>query len=141
MRVTPAAALRLGVVALGAASGVLLVRALDQGLAGDPRALGGGHLALGLVAAAAVMPGPILGFLVTPKSSERARGLAVGGSGVTALAAVFGGALLYGRLFLRPGAGITEVVAFGWCVLALPLAAIDWLRLRRGGGASEGEES
>ena len=134
MKMSPLAILRLAVVASGAVAGVLLVRALDAGLAGEARDLDTGHAAAGLVLAAAVMPGPILGFFVTPASAEKARGLAVGGSAVTALAALLGGAMLYGRLSGRGGGGATEAIAFGWCALALPLAAVDFFRLRRGAG-------
>src|SRR5262245_27203 len=98
MKASPLHLLRTGVVLLGALAGVLLVRALDEGFQGGSRPLDFGHLALGLLMAAVVMPGPLLGYLVTPASSENARGLAVGASAVTGLAAALGGAMLMRRL-------------------------------------------
>jgi hypothetical protein len=127
------AVLRAATLAAGAVAGPLLVRSLDAGLSGAERPLGAGHVAAGLAAAAAAMPGPILGLLVTPASSERARGLAVGGSAVTALAALFAGAMAV-RALRAPGgaAGWVEAAALAWALAALPLAAADFLRLRGG---------
>ena len=140
MKVTPVTALRIVVVALGCVAGPLLVRALDPGLAGTARTIGFGHVASGLLLAVAVMPGPLLGLFVTPRSSEKARGLAVGGSAVTALAAAFAGAVLFRRMSGGDSTGPTEVISLGWCVLSLPLAALDFLRLRRGAGDSAPKE-
>lgn len=123
-------ALRFAVLGLGCAAGPLLVRALDQGLAGAPRGFTAGHLGLGLLVAAVAQPGPILGLFVTPGSGEKARGLAVGGTAVTALASLFAGALLYRRIFVAHEGGWAEGAAFLWAVAALPLSAIDFLRLR-----------
>lgn len=132
MKVGPLGILRSVVLLAGAAAGVMLVRALDAGLAGSPRALATGHLLLGIVLAAAVMPGPILGAFLAGGSSEKARGLAVGGSAVTALAAVLGGAFLWPRVTGADPTPFESYLALGWCVLALPLAAVDWWRLRGG---------
>jgi hypothetical protein len=137
MRIGFPGGLRIGVIALGLAAAPLLVRALDRGLAGAERELSAGHLLLGLLVAAVAMPGPILGALARPGSGERLRGLAVGGAAVTALAALLAGAILYRRLFVAGGAGATEVLAFAWAVLALPLAALDFLRLRGGGEGTD----
>jgi hypothetical protein len=123
-------AFRWTVLGLGLAAAPLLVRALDQGLAGAPRDLSAGHLLLGFLVALAAQPGPILGAFVTPESGEKARGLAVGGAAVTALAALFAGALLYRRIFVAREAGFAEGVTFLWAVGALPLAALDLFRLR-----------
>jgi hypothetical protein len=123
-------AFRFAVIGLGLAAGPLLVRALDRGLAGGERDLGAGHVALGVLVALVAQPGPVLGLLVGPGSGERARGLAVGGSAVTALAALFAGALLYRRIFVSHEGGAPEIVTFAWAVLALPLAVVDFLRLR-----------
>jgi hypothetical protein len=120
---------RWAVLGLGLAAGPLLVRGLDQGFAGAPRDLGAGHVLLGVVVALAAQPGPLLGLFVTPASGEKARGLAVGGSAVTALCALFAGALL----FRRAAWGLTEGVTLLWAASALPLAAVDFLRLRGGG--------
>lgn len=134
MRIAPLTALRLATVALGAAAGPLLVRALDQGLAGEPRPLTFVHFLLGVLVAAVVMPGPFLGMVVDPDSGEKPRGLAVGGSAVTAFVALLSAGLLWGRIFVRRDAGLPEVLAFSWAVLALPLAILDFVRLRRGAG-------
>ena len=150
-------ALRFTVLGLGFVAGPLLVRALDQGLAGVPRGFTAGHLALGALVAAVAQPGPLVGLFVTPESGERPRGLAVvgadrapppapppggrlpgggarapavGGSAVTALAALFAGALLYRRIFVLHDGGLAEGLAFLWAATALPLAAVDFLRLR-----------
>ena len=123
-------ALRFTVLGLGFVAGPLLVRALDQGLAGVPRGFTAGHLALGALVAAVAQPGPLLGLFVTPESGERPRGLAVGGSAVTALAALFAGALLYRRIFVLHDGGFGEGLSFLWAATALPLAAVDFLRLR-----------
>ena len=126
--------LRVAVLALGAAAGVVLVRALDAGLAGAPRDFGASHLAFGVLLALAVMPGPILGLFTAEASPPRLRGLAVGGSAVTAFVAALGGAMTVRAL--RSGraqdAGLALVLA--WCLLALPLSVVDILRLRKGGG-------
>lgn len=132
-------AYRTLLVLLGLAAGVLLVRALDAGLSGESRSLSVGHAALGVVLGAAVMPGALLGYAVGPRSSDRLRGLAVGGTAVTALAALVGGALLWNRVFGDRPAGATEVTALAWCAAALPLCLIDWLRLRIGGALPGGE--
>ncbi len=124
---------RFVVLGLGLACGPLLVRALDQGFAAAPRDLSGGHVALGAVVAIVAQPGPILGLFVTPASGERARGLAVGGSVVTALAALFAGALLYRTLFVLREGSFAAGATFLWAATALPLAAVDFLRLRGGG--------
>jgi len=121
---------RFAVIGLGLAAGPLLVRALDQGFAGTDRGLTPGHIALGVVVAAVAQPGPILGHFVTPDSGERPRGLAVGGAAVTALAALFAGALLYRRLFVLHEGGWAGGLTFLWAATALPLAAVDFLRLR-----------
>jgi hypothetical protein len=123
-------ALRFTVLGLGLAAGPLLVRALDQGLAGAPRGFTAGHLGLGVVVALVAQPGPLLGLFVTPESGEKPRGLAVGGCAVTALAALFAGALLYRRIFVLHDGGMAEGLAFLWAATALPLAAVDFLRLR-----------
>jgi len=123
-------AFRFTVLGLGLVAGPLLVRALDQGFAAAPRDLAAGHLALGLVVALVAQPGPILGLFVTPDSGEKPRGLAVGGSAMTALAALFAGALLYRTIFVLHEGGFAAGVTFLWAVTALPLAAVDFLRLR-----------
>jgi hypothetical protein len=136
MRVGPLASLRIAVLALGFTAGPLLVRALDRGLAREPRPITAGHLLLGTLVAAVAQPGPLLGILVKPSSGEKARGLAVGGCAVTALAALFAGTLLYSRIFVVRDGGLPEGVTFLWAVAALPLAALDFLRLRGGAGAA-----
>lgn len=123
-------AFRFTVLGLGLVAGPLLVRALEEGFAAAPRSLSVGHLALGVVVAAVAQPGPILGVFVTPESGERARGLAVGGAVVTALAALFAGALLYRSLFVLHEGNFAAGITFVWAVAALPLAAVDFLRLR-----------
>ena len=123
--------LRVGVVLLGGVAATLLVQALDRGLSGEPRPLVGTHAAFGAVLAITVMPGTILGFFVGPSSGERARGLAVGGSGVTAFAALLGGAFSYRRV-AEGGVSIVEGLTLAWAVLALVLAATDYFRLRVG---------
>jgi hypothetical protein len=125
---------RIGVVSMGFVVAPLLVRALDQGLAGSPRDFTAGHLLLGLLAGTAAQPGPILGAFVKPASGEKPRGVAVGGSVVTALLALFAGALLWRRVFVLGQGGFTEVLALAWSAAALPLAAVDFLRLRGGPG-------
>ncbi len=82
--------------------------------------------------AAVAQPGPILGLFVTPGSGERARGLAVGGCVMTALVALFAGALLWSRVSGPRGADLAEGVTLLWAALALPLAGVDFLRLRGG---------
>src|SRR5689334_348379 len=119
--------LRFAVLVLGFAAGPLLVHALDRGLAGAPRAFTAGHLLLGLVVAAAAQPGPLLGLVLTEESGERARGVAVGGSVVTALTALFAGALLARRVFVLGEGGVTEWTTLAWAAGALPLAALDAL--------------
>jgi hypothetical protein len=132
VKVPPLLAWRIAVVALGLVAATLLVRALDRGLSGGERPLSGSHLAFGSLLALTVMPGPLLGFFATPRSGVRLRGLAVGGAATTAFAALLGGAFLAPRLFGPGPAGLAEGIAFAWCALALPLAAADFLRLRRG---------
>ena len=132
VRIPPLVGWRLAVILLGYAAATLLVQALDGGLAGEPRPLGGSHFAFGLVLAMTVMPGPLLGLFVTPASGERLRGLAVGGCGVTAFVALLGGIYLGKRLGGEGPAGAGAWVAIAWCALALPLAGVDFLRLRRG---------
>jgi len=135
MKASPLLLWRLAVIGIGLVSSTLLVRALDQGLVGEPRPLSGSHLSFGAVVALTVMPGPILGLFATPGSGEKLRGLAAGGSGMTAFVALLGGVLLGRRLFGEGPAGAAEGISFAWCVLALPLAAVDFLRLRTGAPA------
>lgn len=124
---------RFAVLGLGLVAGPLLVRALEEGFAAAPRELAAGHIALGVVVAAVAQPGPILGVFVTPESGDKARGLAVGGSVMTALAALFAGALLYRTLFVLHEGNVAAGITFLWAAAALPLAAVDFLRLRGGG--------
>ena len=133
--IPPLLLFRGAVVLAGAAAATLLVRALDQGLADEARPISTSHLAWGAVLALTVMPGPILGFVVGPGSGEKARGLAVGGCGVTALAALLGGAFAMKR-FGAAGLFSVEGLTVSWCALALALAAIDFVRLRRGAEGS-----
>lgn len=132
----PLAVTRAALVAVGTFAGVLLVRALDRGLRGTDVELGAGHVVFGILVGLAVMPGPILAFFVGPGHSERARGLAFGGCVVTMFAALLGGAMLWHRLFgTEPGpATPAEWLALAWCALALPVAGIDAVRVRFGGG-------
>ena len=125
---TPIAGLRLAVLGLGAASGALLVHALDLGLAKENPPFAVSHLLFGLLAAGAAMPGPILGMVASPRSGESLRGLAVGGSAFTALAAVAAGIFVFA--FGRRG--IREAVVLAWSVAALVLCAIDGFRLKEG---------
>jgi hypothetical protein len=125
--------LRTCVLVSGAVAGVLMVHALDEGLGRRAIALGAGHVAAGLTLAVAVMPGPLLGAFVSPASSDKARGLAFGGSAVTAFTATLGGALLLTR-WGRDGATLETGISLGWCALALPLAALDAWRVRLGAG-------
>ncbi len=136
MRAGPLGTLRIAVLALGFTAGPLLVRALDRGLAGAPRPFTAGHLLLGALVAAVAQPGPLLGLLVTPSSGAKPRGLAVGGCAVTALAALFAGTLLFSRVFVGREGGLPEGVTLLWAVAALPLAGVDFLRLRGGADAS-----
>jgi len=134
VRVSLPAAARCLTLGLGEVAAVLLVRVLDEGLARDLRPLDAGHLAAGLLLAAAVMPGPILCSVVSPASGARARGLAFGGCVVTSFVALLGGALLARRVLGGPGTDATSVLALAWCAVALPTAAADALRMRAGAG-------
>jgi hypothetical protein len=125
---------RAAVVLLGLAAGTLLVQALDSGLADEDRPLSAAHASWGALLAVTVMPGPLLGFFVGPGSGAKARGLAVGGCGVTAFAALLGGVFAFRRIGAA-GALSVETLTTGWAALALALAAIDFLRLRGGAEA------
>ena len=76
----------------------------------------------------------LLGFFVGPGSGEKARGLAVGGCGVTAFAALLGGVFAFRRIGTA-GTLSVETLTTAWAAFALLLAAIDFLRLRGGGDA------
>jgi hypothetical protein len=138
VKATPTGVLRAVVLLSGAVAGVVFVHALDEGLARSARPFGAGHLAAGISLAAAVMPGPLLGVAIGAASSERARGLAFGGSAVTAFVALLGGAMLLAR-WGREGAEPRTVLGLAWCALALPLAALDAWSVRVGAGDPPGD--
>ncbi len=124
--------LRVLVLVLGAVSGVLLEREFASGASGRSEGLSVTHILFGLLLAAVVMPGPILGAVVGPRARPRIRGLAFGGSLYTAFVASLGFA--YALRGSRAGLGsmATLGLVFGWCFLAFVLSILDAGRLLRG---------
>jgi hypothetical protein len=123
---------RIALVPLGVVAAVLMVRELDSSLAGMSMPLAPSHVLFGLLLAPVVMPGPILGFFVGPRSSPSRRGLAVGASVVTAFIAFVALLFLVRYSLATRSGGIGRIVAFAWAGLALLVSAQDFRRLRLG---------
>jgi hypothetical protein len=128
----PLAIARAALLLLGAVAGVLLVNALHGGLASEDKPLGVDHAVFGLLLALAVMPGAVLAWFVRDSSNERIRGLCFGGCIVTGFVALLGGAFLWHSLLDKGEGGLPAWLALGWCMVALPVSAIDAVRARYG---------
>jgi hypothetical protein len=130
VRIARFSGFRLTCVLAGFVAATLLVRALDEGFSRQPRPLTLFHALFGLLTALVAGPGTVLAIFVTPASSEKARGLAVGGCMVTALLALVAGTI--GWLHRSAPDNDVHIALLVWAAIAFPIAALDAFLLRRG---------